>query len=125
MALVHLLVTGVGSMYTLSQSTAMVLAPATYCWVKSFYTTTLSTNLLPTLLLAYRIWRVDRRVAGVRSTKGPLHPVLSVVIDSGLLYSFMLVAALASGSHGQNIISDMVNPFRPLNSIDLFVFRIK
>jgi hypothetical protein len=125
-ALIRLLATGVGSMYTLSRATgvewsmytlsratAVEWSPAMSRWVGSFYATTLSTNLLSTLLLAYRIWSIDRRVTGVRLTKGPLRPVLSVVIDSGFLYLFTLVAALAcfaSENDGQNIVLDMVNP---------------
>ena len=55
---------------------------------------------------------MDRQISSTRATKSSLRPVLSVVIDSGLLYSFTLVAALAcfaSESHGQNIVLDMVN----------------
>jgi hypothetical protein len=92
----------------------------------SFYATTLSTNLLSTILLAYRIWSINRRAPGIRATKGPFRPVLSVVIDSGLLYSFTLVAALscfASGSHGE---FDIVkNKFAPMDSITLLTFWIK
>ena len=99
-------------MYALSQGSAAVFAPFISRWIKSFYATSLSTNLLSTLLLAYRIWTIDRQTSSVRVTKSPLRPLLSVVIDSGLLYSFTLVAALVCftlESHGQNIILDMVN----------------
>jgi len=89
---------------------------AAWIWkviIESFYTTTLSTNLLSTLLLAFRIWTVDRQTLGKRAMKSPLRPVLSIVIDLGLLYSFTLAAALicfASESHGQIIILDTISP---------------
>src|ERR1700691_5157290 len=88
-----------------------IFAPVTYRWVISFYTTTLAMNLLSTILLAFCIWNIDRRVSHIRSTKGPLRPVLRVVLDSGLLYSVTLVAALArftAQSTAVYVIWDMV-----------------
>jgi len=108
--------TGVGTVYTLSQATSTaedIFAPVTYRWVTSFYATTLATNLLSTTLLAFRIWSIDRQVSHIRSTIGPLRPVLRVVRDSGLLYSVALVAALstfAAQSTAQYVVLDMVMP---------------
>ncbi|KIM81615.1 hypothetical protein PILCRDRAFT_821390 [Piloderma croceum F 1598] len=117
--------TGIGSMYALSQGSAAVFAPFISRWIKSFYATSLSTNLLSTLLLAYRIWSIDRQTLSVRVTKSHLRPILSVVIDSGLLYSFTLVAALVCftlESHGQNIILNMISP---IISIAFFMVIIR
>ena len=119
--LVHLLcaqsaslVTGGGALYHLSRATAEVFSPAISRWIISCYALTLSTNLLSTLLLAYRIWTLDQQTSRVRVTKSKLRPLMSIVIDSGFLYSFTLVAAIAcftSESHGQNVVLDLVSLF--------------
>jgi len=106
----------VGTMYAVSQAKATagnIFAPATGRWITSFYATTLTTNFLSTMLLAYRIWRIDRSVSRVRATQGPLRPLLEVVIDSGVLYSVTLLAALScfvAKSTGQYVVLDMVMP---------------
>lgn len=107
---------GVGTLYTLSQATATagnIFAPASARWVTSFYATTLMTNFSSTILLAYRIWSIDKSVSRVRATKGPLRPLLEVVIDSGVLYSVTLLAALScfgAKSTGQYVVLDMIMP---------------
>jgi hypothetical protein len=116
---------GIGSMYALSQGSAAVFAPFISRWIKSFYATSLSTNLLSTLLLAYRTWTIDRQTSSVRIMKSRLRPILLIVIDSGLLYSFTLVAALVCftlESHGQNIILNMISP---IISIAFFMVIIR
>jgi len=108
--------TGVGTVYTLSRATSNagnIFAPANAQWITSFYATTLTTNLLSTLLLAFRIWNIDRRVSKIRATKGPLRPLLTIVIDSGLLYSITLLSALScfvAHSKGQYVVLDMIMP---------------
>jgi hypothetical protein len=104
-------------MYAVSQAKATagnIFAPATGRWITSFYATTLTTNFLSTMLLAYRIWSIDRSVSRVRATQGPLRPLLEVVIDSGVLYSVTLLAALScfvAKSTGQYVVLDMVGSF--------------
>jgi len=108
--------TGVGCIYSLINARATsgnIFASATGRWITSFYATTLATNLLATILLAYRIWSIDRRLVHVRSRKSPLRPLLEVVVDSGLLYSVTLITALScfvSASTGQYVVLDMVMP---------------
>ena len=110
------LATGVGCIYSLINARATsgnIFADATGRWITSFYATTLATNLLSTILLAYRIWSIDQRLAHVRSRSSQLRPLLEVVIDSGLLYSVTLITALScfvAASTGQYVVLDMVCP---------------
>lgn len=74
--------------------------------------------ILPSLvLLAYRIWSVDRtsaRLCGHR--KSQLRPLLHIIIDAGVIYSVTLLAALicfVNKSNGQYVILDTVSTPRP------------
>ncbi|EMD40437.1 hypothetical protein CERSUDRAFT_91157 [Gelatoporia subvermispora B] len=80
-------------------------------WITAFYSLTLAANLVATGLLAYKIWRVDRRVAHVR--QGSMMPIVHIIVDVGALYSAMLISALAcfvNDSNGQYIILDIATP---------------
>ncbi|KAI0032622.1 hypothetical protein K488DRAFT_70471 [Vararia minispora EC-137] len=65
-------------------------------------------------LLAYRLWRADRRSrrAGA-SAQGLLRPALLAVIDAGALYFAVLLAALVCfvlRSNAQYVVLDMITP---------------
>ncbi|CDO71834.1 hypothetical protein BN946_scf184939.g58 [Trametes cinnabarina] len=80
-------------------------------WITAFYSSTLATNLIVTILLGYKIWTTNRRVAKLR--QGSLLPVVRVIADAGILYSVILTAALAcfvQKSNGQYLVLDMVTP---------------
>ena len=97
-----------GALYT----SAHILPSISHRFITLFYATTLSTNLSATTLLAYRLWIIDRRVSHLRATKGPLLPLLAIVLDSGILYSVTLLVALCTflaGFISSYIILDMVN----------------
>jgi hypothetical protein len=77
----------------------------------SFFSISLVQNLLTTLLIVYRIWRVNIGVAGVGA--GSLWPVMTIILESGALYSanlLCLLATYASGSFSQYICIDIVSP---------------
>ncbi|KAH0828756.1 hypothetical protein J3R83DRAFT_3180 [Lanmaoa asiatica] len=108
-------VTGIGSPYTASHATQIeVFGGSLSRWITSFYASTLITNLLTTLLLAYRIWSVDRQTARLCDHRtSQLRSILHIVIDAGVIYSVTLLAALlcfANDSNGQYVILDMVTP---------------
>ncbi|KIJ62334.1 hypothetical protein HYDPIDRAFT_94801 [Hydnomerulius pinastri MD-312] len=108
-------VSGIGSPYTASQvSQNEVFAGSLGEWITSFYALTLSTNLLTTAILAYRIWHVDRKAANIRGRRNSqLRPILHVIVDAGVIYSFTLLAALVcfcTKSNGQFVVLDMVTP---------------
>ncbi|KAH9902757.1 hypothetical protein C8Q73DRAFT_785395 [Cubamyces lactineus] len=80
-------------------------------WITAFYASTLATNFLVTILLAYKIWITNRRISHMR--QGSLLPVVRVVADAGVLYSVTLAAALGcfvQKSNGQYVVIDMVCP---------------
>ncbi|KAG9308482.1 hypothetical protein JVU11DRAFT_11826 [Chiua virens] len=83
-------------------------------WITAFYASTFTTNLLTTLLLAYRIWSIDRKATSMRDPgKSPLRPILYIIMDAGLIYSVSLFAALicfANQSNGQYVILDTLTP---------------
>lgn len=71
-----------------------------------------NTYLLTTCqgLLAYRIWNIDRKATPYRNAN-LLSPVLRVVIESGVIYSMTITAALVTfvvKSPGVYVILDMV-----------------
>lgn len=77
-----------------------------------------SSELYPLLvLLAYRIWSVDRatsRFGGRR--RSSLRPILHIVIDAGMIYSATLFAALmcfVNQSNGQYVVLDTVSTSIP------------
>jgi len=71
-------------------------------WILMAFAFTLATNLVATVLLAYRIWSVGSQTyRNFDSTyrRNPLRPILFVIIESGMIYSVMLMLALISIIH--------------------------
>ncbi|KZP27846.1 hypothetical protein FIBSPDRAFT_853035 [Athelia psychrophila] len=104
---------GIGVVYSFSRQgpTSQVFGFAG--WVSSFFSITLATNTISTILIVYRIWSVDRAAGKFRQTASALKPVMLVVVESGLIYSVSLVCLLAayfSGSWGHFIILDSLTP---------------
>jgi len=83
-------------------------------WIISFWASTLATNMVTTLMLAYRIWYVDWKATKLCDhRKSELRPMLHVIIDAGLIYSLTLFAALicyVNKSNGQYVMLDMIMP---------------
>ncbi|KZP27847.1 hypothetical protein FIBSPDRAFT_1039852 [Athelia psychrophila] len=82
-------------------------------WVSSFFSLTLATNTISTILIVFRIWSVDRAAGKFRQTKSSLKPVISAVVESGLIYSISLVCLLAAylpGTWAHFIILDALTP---------------
>ncbi|KAI0660062.1 hypothetical protein C8Q70DRAFT_1053304 [Cubamyces menziesii] len=80
-------------------------------WITAFFASTLATNFSVTILLAYKIWITDRRVARMRQDS--LLPVVRVIADAGVLYSVTLAAVLGCfvrNSNGQYFILDLICP---------------
>ncbi|KAI9061068.1 hypothetical protein FKP32DRAFT_1613257 [Trametes sanguinea] len=80
-------------------------------WITAFYSSTLATNFIVTILLGYKIWMTNRRISGMRQNS--LLPVVRVIADAGILYSVTLTAALAcfvQKSNGQYLVLDIVTP---------------
>ncbi|KAG9313790.1 hypothetical protein JVU11DRAFT_6150 [Chiua virens] len=106
-------VTGFGAPYSGSQvSQDTVFGGNLVQWMTAFYASTFTTNLLVTILLAYRIWYIDRKATKLRvHCQSQLRPILDVIIDAGAIYSLTLLAALvcfANQSNGQCVILHMI-----------------
>ncbi|TFY72985.1 hypothetical protein EVG20_g31 [Dentipellis fragilis] len=90
-------------------SGARIFAKQTGQWITAFYSSTLSTNFICTVLLAARIWQMNSRVtwkvpAAARSS---LMPVVFIIVDAGVLYSAALIC-FVSKSNGQYVVLDMM-----------------
>jgi len=109
-------VTGIGSPYTASKvNQNEVFTGRLSQWITSFYSSTLTTNLLTTALLAFRIWHLDRTATRLlrAGRQSQLRPILHILVDAGAIYSVTLLAALicfAYQSNGQYVVLDMVTP---------------
>ncbi|KAF8548458.1 hypothetical protein OG21DRAFT_1449085 [Imleria badia] len=86
-------------------------------WVVLFYLLTMTTNVLSSALLAYRIWTTNRDEPGVvrvLSRSGvDATLLLRVLVDGAVLYTFTLFTLLACYAYqntGQFIVLDMVTP---------------
>ncbi|KAG1851836.1 hypothetical protein DFJ58DRAFT_842013 [Suillus subalutaceus] len=55
---------------------------------------TLAANLTSSGLLAYRIWKIERRVSTSRTTKVLTTSIMRVIMESAILYSITLLATL-------------------------------
>ena len=106
------LVTGVGVIISYSKASSEARVFSFVGWTTSFYVATLATNVICTctssysdpisfidftysVMIAFRIWSVDRANRKYRETKSTLKPVLAVVIESGAIYSASLTILLA------------------------------
>ncbi|KAH9914749.1 uncharacterized protein B0H18DRAFT_1125333 [Fomitopsis serialis] len=75
-------------------------------WILMAFAFTLATNLIATVLLAYRIWAVGSQTyRNFDSTyrRNPLRPILFVIIESGMIYSVMLMLALITIIHAPSV----------------------
>ncbi|KAG9313794.1 hypothetical protein JVU11DRAFT_6154 [Chiua virens] len=108
-------VTGFAATYTASQASGTnIFNGSLGKWITSFWASAFATNVLATSLLAYRIWHLDHRSAGLRGhRRSQLRPILHIILDSALIYSLTLLTGLicfVSGSNAQYVVLDMVMP---------------
>ncbi|KAH8079077.1 hypothetical protein BXZ70DRAFT_652667 [Cristinia sonorae] len=91
-----------------------IFATTTGRWVTAYYATTLSVNLLATGLLAFRIWRVQRRSQQYMTGENDsLNLVVRIVLESGAIYSAAIICALVTfllNNPGVYVILDMISP---------------
>ncbi|THU90590.1 hypothetical protein K435DRAFT_728208 [Dendrothele bispora CBS 962.96] len=95
-------------------------------WVNAFFAMSLTTNLISTSFLAFRIWTVNKRAVQYRVSAGTLDSVFRVVIDSGILYSATLIVTIitfVSRSNSQYIFLDLLMPVMAI-SFYMIIFRI-
>ncbi|KZT55227.1 hypothetical protein CALCODRAFT_518843 [Calocera cornea HHB12733] len=107
------LTSGVGIEVAIASSKGSSLfATGIAAWVTSFFSISLAQNVLTTALIVFRIWRVN--MAGVgQMGQNSLWPVITIILESGTIYSatlLCLLATYASGSFAQYICLDMLVP---------------
>ena len=92
-------------------------------------------NLFPPLpvLLAYRIWYLDRKTAKLRGhSKSQLRQILHIVIDAGAIYNATILAVwicFSLQSNGQFVLLDVVSHHTSLaygnNPLNLFPLTVR
>jgi len=95
-------IAGYGACAAFARSTPNTSVFAITNWITSLFSLSLSTNIICTSLVAFRIWSTHRRVKDYGATN--LWPVMIIVIESGAIYSAGLISLLvtyAVGSNGQ------------------------
>ncbi|KAG2090776.1 uncharacterized protein F5147DRAFT_724486 [Suillus discolor] len=103
---------GVVTLYDFSQASSNnVFTNKTGHLVATFMTKlTLATNLLSLGLLAYRIWKSERKVFRIRATKRKM-PLLRVFIDAAILYPAALCSSIICfilANNGLYVMADLV-----------------
>jgi hypothetical protein len=110
--------------YALQATGGDVFTDKTRVWVVAVLALTLSTNLISSGLLAYRIWVMERKVSTMRATNGTLMPIVRVLVDAAIIYSGMLLAMLICfllDNNVQFIMQDMIIPIIPIAFYMVFV----
>ncbi|KAI0739378.1 hypothetical protein C8Q80DRAFT_178754 [Daedaleopsis nitida] len=107
-----LLVTSIGTNIVRANRHSALFAVEIGSWITTMFALDLSTNLVATSMLAYKINSVIRKTSQVRSSSG-LSPFLRVVIESGALYSATILVGLILfliRSDGFHVVNDLTSP---------------
>ncbi|KAF5353948.1 hypothetical protein D9756_007177 [Leucocoprinus leucothites] len=91
------IVSGIGILVTMGKATAgsLVFLDELGDWISSFFALTLVTSTTCTLMIASRIWYLNNQsIRDGSRRKGGLNPIARVVVESGAIYSSMLIALL-------------------------------
>ncbi|KAG2051776.1 hypothetical protein BDR06DRAFT_573235 [Suillus hirtellus] len=109
-------VTGIRAVYGTSQATSDpgdVFAIDVEKWIIAFIVLTLTSNLLCSGLLIYRIWNIERRVSKIRASNSTMMPIVRVLVDAAVLYTVMLLGLLIcflAESDGESVLTDIAVP---------------
>ncbi|EPQ57623.1 hypothetical protein GLOTRDRAFT_25217, partial [Gloeophyllum trabeum ATCC 11539] len=106
-------VSGIGILYSFAKisTDTVIFAAQLNQWITAFFVLTLSTNIICTALVAFRIWHINK--LSLRVGADNLTPVLLVVVESGMIYSATLITLLVTyevGSWAQYLMLDAVSP---------------
>lgn len=91
---------------------ASVLISAVFARSKYFYVVTLILNLLGTVLIAFRLWSVRRRVSG--HAFGQVPNVISIVVESAAIYSVLLIVMIATSVADESAHFFFLNSMAPV-----------
>ncbi|KAI8983404.1 hypothetical protein BD414DRAFT_418722 [Trametes punicea] len=86
--------TGIGILYSFDKVVpqASIFVVQLGHWITAFFSMTFVTNVICTVLVAYRIWAMNRKTVSFRHRK--LRPVMVLIVESGAVYSATLLALL-------------------------------
>ncbi|KAF5381727.1 hypothetical protein D9615_005474 [Tricholomella constricta] len=106
-------VTGGGILYSFAKVVpeAEIFVVELSQWIVAFFSMTLATNIICTVLVAYRIWIINRRT--ISFSEHSLRPIMLLVIESGAIYSATLTTLLIlykTQSWFQYVLLDAVSP---------------
>lgn len=107
-------VTGYGACYEEAVATG-IFGNNIRPWITAFFSTSLATNVIATILIAYRIWHSGRKVRRYRASglTNSHWPVIETVVQSAAIYSAALVALLGcyiANSFAQYTVLDAMTP---------------
>ncbi|EIN09223.1 hypothetical protein PUNSTDRAFT_134386 [Punctularia strigosozonata HHB-11173 SS5] len=106
--------TGIGILYSFDRVNpeANIFVHQLSQWITAFFSMTFATNVLCTVLVAFRVYRLNRKqLIGARARH--LRPLLLIVVESGAVYSAWLMALLIlynTDSWFQYVVLDSVSP---------------
>ncbi|KAJ8593698.1 hypothetical protein M405DRAFT_731004 [Rhizopogon salebrosus TDB-379] len=106
-----------------SARTGSIFATTTALWVTAFFALSVSTNLMSSGLLAYRIWVIERTYVAFRSIRGP--NILRVLVDAAALYSVAFFATLVCFALSNNGEVVLLYLLPPLVSIAFYMVLIR
>lgn len=82
------------------------------CWITAFFSCTLATSIICTLLISSRIWHLGRNSIS-EQLRGTFKPAARVIFESGAIYSSTLIALLVlflADSWFQYVLVDSLTP---------------
>ncbi|TBU49794.1 hypothetical protein BD309DRAFT_1014500 [Dichomitus squalens] len=84
--------TGIGILYSFDKVVpqASIFVVQLGHWITAFFSMTFATNVVCTVLVAYRIWSMNRKHLAFRK----LRPLMLLIVESGAIYSATLLALL-------------------------------
>ncbi|KAF9000324.1 hypothetical protein BDQ17DRAFT_1360043 [Cyathus striatus] len=90
-----LLIAGSGVVYSFDHLTTgeNIFVSSTGHWVLTVFATSLATNGIVTVLIAYRIWTIHRQVKAVAQTSSIMR-VVHIILESAGMYTLVLVLTL-------------------------------
>jgi len=80
-------------------------------WITAVISLTLAQNIIVTSLIVFRIWKINMSTAS--SAAGSLRPIVSIILESGVIYCaslFIFLMTYVAGSNSQYIMVDCINP---------------
>ncbi|KAJ7083922.1 hypothetical protein C8R43DRAFT_1051924 [Mycena crocata] len=105
--------TGVAGLVVLKRSTTTFFTENQLRVTSAFFGLTMATNNVSTVLIAVRVWQGQRQMKGI-TTMSSLNKLVVVVLESGAMYSTMLVLVLGTfvgqSTAAFNILIDIVSP---------------